>query len=229
MINQIGREVGRDIYRGMKNDSSKVGIPTDKLFKGVKEFQLSSYEKVTIKNLEKLVENVSEVNTESFNWNKYFIELDFKIDFCKTKMSPEYLERLEELDKINASNFELASVRHKNYVKELIVLCENKIETFESRNKVKNVILSFFGLYVITQKKEFIGIIHLIGGLIGLALIVTGLLNPEAQFVRTNFFFGIIFYLPMIISVMVRLRKERKANESVKESLILFQNHIKTV
>lgn len=137
-INQIGREIGRDVYNSVKsnvNVKSVYGGSTTTVREQLSSFKLSAYDKTTMNNLINLVESVSNLSANNFTNLEYFIEVDEKIDFCKDHLDKKYTEQLEKLDALNQKNFQEFLLLHKIYIAQVHEDLENKINSYKEPNK----------------------------------------------------------------------------------------------
>jgi hypothetical protein len=137
-INQIGREIGRDVYNSVKsnvNVKSNYGGGTSTFLEQLNGFKLSAYDKLTMNNLVNLVESVSKISPNNFNNLEYFIEVDEKIDFCKEHLDKKYEDQLEKLDSTNQKNFQEFLLLHKIYIAQVHEDLENKINSYKEPNK----------------------------------------------------------------------------------------------
>jgi hypothetical protein len=75
IINQVGREIGRDIYQnGFKKNLIKQSIGSSySLLSEAKNFQLSSYDKTTIKRLANLIEKSENIDHRDYKYDDFFI------------------------------------------------------------------------------------------------------------------------------------------------------------
>lgn len=137
-INQIGREIGRDVYTSIKNNKSvttNYGSGASTTWDQLQNFKLSAYDKLTMNNLVNLVESVSELSPNNFDNLESFVILDEKIDFCKEHLDKKYSDKLEDLDKKNQENFREYLLLHKIYIAKLHETIETKINNYKEPNK----------------------------------------------------------------------------------------------
>jgi hypothetical protein len=252
-INQIGREIGRDVYRNVRVRPSK-HIPTSSYFgfnqdfiDEIKSFELAAYDKVSVRNIINLIEKSENINPRSFNWQDCYIELDNKIDFCKENLDKDHLEKLESLDQQNSINFSIAKEKHKNFILETIENIKLEIANHEKRNLILAFIASILGFNPIFYRLNFGKIFgHLLGTLIGAICFYYGFLtyidpinhhgnssiNTDADIDKlknvgiTIIVIGSLFYLPVIISSVIRILKEQKNNANNKETLTTLVNYL---
>jgi hypothetical protein len=130
-INQIGRELGRDAYRSVVSGSGRIQRKQHiielegSILDEVMNFELLANDEQTFRHLTNLVEKAENTDSEDFEWNEVFHELDNKIDFCKVNLSDEYKDQLEKLDELNASNYQLLKSKHSIYIDSLVGYFEN--------------------------------------------------------------------------------------------------------
>ena len=146
-VNQIGREMGRDAYKSVtsrnKTSSAESSIL---LLQDVKSFELLENDDATLREITNLVEKSENSDSEDFEWQELFREIDNKIDFCKENLDKEHLPKLEILDQLNADNFQKVKNEHINYIERVIVVLENNIKHSEQKNIILAKLLSFIGL-----------------------------------------------------------------------------------
>ena len=128
-VNQIGREMGRDAYKSVtsrnKTSSAESSIL---LLQDVKSFELLENDDATLREITNLVEKSENSDSEDFEWQELFREIDNKIDFCKENLDNEHLPKLEILDQLNADNFQKVKNEHIDYIERVIVVLENNIK-----------------------------------------------------------------------------------------------------
>lgn len=252
-INQIGREIGHDVYRNSRIQSSK-HIPkisytdfNENFNTEIKSFELAAYDKVSIRNLINLIEKSENINPRSFNWQDCYVELDNKIDFCKEHLDKEYLEKLEALDNQNAMNFSVAKEQHKNYIAKTIENIKNEITNYESQNLALSCLLSLLGLNPVYYKMNFRKIFgHLLGTTIGAICFYYGYITyidpkmhhgnlpieNEAQIkIIKNvgiaiIIIGAVFYFPVLISSIKRIMNAQKINTNNQENLSTLTKYL---
>lgn len=152
-INQIGREVARDVYRHAKSRPTKnISASTmgntfnEAIINEVKTFQLEANEKENIRELVNLVENSENIDASDFDWADVFVELDNKIDFCKENVETTHLEKLEALDQQNAANFSIAKTQHILYIQKTIEGHEQQLAKQNPLYHIFGALLSILGL-----------------------------------------------------------------------------------
>jgi len=148
-INQIGREIGRDVYNSVinnKNVNTYYGSKASTTWDQLRDFKLSSYDKLTMNNLVNLVEAVSNLSPNNFTNLEYFITMDEKIDFCKEHLDKKYLEKLEDLDNTNKENFKAFLFDHKIYIADCHDKLEEKINNYKEPNKWLRRLTNFWAI-----------------------------------------------------------------------------------
>jgi hypothetical protein len=133
VFNQIGREIGRDIYRSsksIKSESSPSDIDIIKsLLKEIDDFELSSHDKNTIKKLANLVNKSSvggNISARNFMFDSIYVNLDEKIDFARKYVDESYLEDIDKLDKENNFNYLAILESHRIWIDRQIQNLEKK-------------------------------------------------------------------------------------------------------
>ena len=150
-VNQIGRETGRDAYRSIissnkiRSKVSSVESPLS-LLQDVKSFELTANDEATLLKITNLVEKSENSDSEDFEWQELFRELDNKIDFCKENLNKEFHPKLEILDQLNADNFQKVKKEHIDYIKRLINVLEINVQNSEEKNFTTAKLLSLIGL-----------------------------------------------------------------------------------
>lgn len=139
MINQIGREIGRDVYRSVKNaslnqrNSSPIN-QNDKVLAEVNKFELSVYDKTTLKRLANLIEKTSSVSPQTIGFDQVYATIDEKIDFVRENIDSKMLDELDRLDKLNFANYSIALQQHKSWVKTRLDFQENVVANLKDIN-----------------------------------------------------------------------------------------------
>ena len=143
-VNQIGREIGKDVYRGVKS-SFKANITVADAFKQrVFSFKPSTYDKVTMRNLTQLVEDGEvEVSRKDFDIHDIYATIDDHIDNLKPFIDEKWKPMLEELDVRNQQIYKTSLLLHKSWVKSVISDLESKINSWAdpSGDWIKNPFL----------------------------------------------------------------------------------------
>ena len=252
-INQIGREIGHDVYRNVRVSASK-HIPkisftdfNEDFSAEIKRFELAAYDKVSLRNIINLIEKSENINPRSFNWQDCYVELDNKIDFCKEHLDKENLDKLEAFDNQNAMNFSVAKEQHKNYIVKTIENIKNEITNCESRNLALGFLLSLLGLNPVYFKMNFGKIFgHLFGTIVGAICFYYGYITyidptmhhgnlpieTEAQIkIMKNvgialIVIGAIFYFPVLISSIKRIMNAQKINTNNQETLSTLTKYL---
>jgi hypothetical protein len=147
IFNQVGREIGRDLYKSAKSlksgNSYSEYDELGSILKEIQDFQLSSYDKTTIKKLANLVERSGEISSRNFIFDDIFIELDRKIDFAKKYVKEEHKDTLEQLDKENNFNYTSHLYAHKLWIGRQVEEKEKKV------SELKDVTLVDLPLFLI--------------------------------------------------------------------------------
>lgn len=136
MVNQIGREIGRDLYwsarRNIASQPTRVQRSSrtmDTL--SVNEQLLQMVNKKSWNNrmrFEAMAEDIAEtiqsiddkIDPQSFNWQEVYEVLDQKIDDLKLNCQDNEAPSLEELDKKNFIGFSISLQRHKKWIEKEI-------------------------------------------------------------------------------------------------------------
>ena len=233
MINQVGREIGRDIYRTAKNSfGSSKEIPTNIDLNGmVRSFTLSSYDKVTMKNITFLVnEVIFKANPRTFDWDDLLIDLDSLIDDLKVAFkSSEYLEDIEKLDQMVFSKYNTLKELHKNFVSDLIEDHKNKINSYESRKGYVTFFLSLFGLGAIYVEEGRNKSLAFYGSVLFILSILTSVnaYNTPTSLTATTgavIVFLVFMFIPYLNSTL-RARSQKKRNKENKDRLEMLEKY----
>lgn len=151
LVNQIGREIGRDVYRNLttkkvkRNDFESFEIK-ESIMDRIKNFEISKDEKNTIRDLINIIEQSENSNPEDFEWQNLFLEIDNKIEFCKANLGKEFEQKLDELDQLNASNYEKIKQKHKDYINQVLDLLNQTKNELNSKNLIVAGLASFIGI-----------------------------------------------------------------------------------
>jgi hypothetical protein len=149
-INQIGRELGRDAYKTVMSSSSRnrrqqqIVESEEPLYNQIIDFELLANDEKTYRHLANLVEKAEHTDPEDFEWQELFLELDNKIDFCKSNLSEEYQTQLEKLDELNAENFKRIKEKHLRYINTIVSYYSN-VE-LSKKNTLIASLLTLIGL-----------------------------------------------------------------------------------
>lgn len=127
-INQIGREMGRDVYNSLnvttryaKNNKTDY-YNTRKTLKEELEslidgFQISSQDKATISRLANIVDKAKNFSGRNSDFFDVFKKIDEKIDYSKNFISKqEYKNIIEKLDETNYQIFQAVSMKHRYWL-----------------------------------------------------------------------------------------------------------------
>ena len=148
VVNQIGREAARDVYRGSKNNASRRSdsfispsdFNTSFLIK-VRAFKKLASEEETLRNIVNYVEEAENTDVDNLDWLEIFTELDNKIEFCKVELSSSSQEKLMVIDDRNQKTFNLKLEEHKAYISNNIAELEAKVA--QSPNYTLGILLTF--------------------------------------------------------------------------------------
>jgi hypothetical protein len=220
VFNQIGREIGRDIYRGSTSLKQIVNpeSPEITLLNEIRSFELAGYDKVTMRKLANFVEKTNDISSHNFIFDDIFIELDSKIDFAKENLDKSYLEELEKLDKMN--NFRYLSLleAHKLWLTRTIEDKRDKVSKLKDVN-------SFFP-FLIKDSFFIISLIICFYFLYQSNFTLTGTFSDFNNDNHSDNLSGLWFLLSMILlllpSITLRLSKKdkiNKSNESERQTL----------
>jgi hypothetical protein len=150
-VNQIGREMGRDAYRGVTSRNqtrNKVSLAESSisLLQDAKSFALLGNDEATLREITNLVERSENSDHEDFEWQELFYEIDNKIEFCKENLSQEFHPKLELLDQLNADNFQKVKIKHMEYIDRIILHLDTNIKQASKKSIPLAKLLSFIGL-----------------------------------------------------------------------------------
>jgi hypothetical protein len=255
-INQIGREIGRDIYHGRFTNNrsySKSSSITDNesILNEIKEFKLAGYDKVSVRQLANLIELTNKIEPNSFDWEEPYTEIDSKIDFAKEHLDKEHLESLESLDKKNSLNHKIIKEKHLTFVKQLIFNYQSAVDEYKNKNGILIFILSLIGLGQLNIKKNYGLIIwHIILIAAGVFCVNYGYQMFEYPTLHNGnlpiktptqiklvqniglsiLIFGGVLYLIMLLGTLskfLKLKKNYVFNKSYLEKLIEYQKALK--
>ena len=141
LINQIGREMGRDIYwttrqsltQSYKSNASgksakrldfpeQVSIALDSnqvILSEISKTQLASISSQSLRSheIEKLLaEMENSINPKSFNWREAYVSMDNLLDDLKFRVSKEELPEIEKFDRRNLAMFHVSNNQHRRWV-----------------------------------------------------------------------------------------------------------------
>jgi hypothetical protein len=144
LINQIGREMGRDIYwttrqsltQSYKSNASRksaesakrrdlpeqVNIELDSnqvILSEISKAQLASISSQSLRchEIEKLLgEMENSINPKSFNWREAYVSMDNVLDDLKFKVSKDELPEIEKFDRRNLAMFHISNNQHRRWV-----------------------------------------------------------------------------------------------------------------
>jgi hypothetical protein len=148
VVNQIGREAARDVYRGSKNNASRRSdsfiSPSDfntSFLLKVRAFKKLASEEETLRNIVNYVEEAENTDVDNLDWLEIFTELDNKIEFCKVELSSSSQEKLMVIDDQNQKTFKQKLEGHKGYISENIAAIEANVA--QSPNYTLGILLTF--------------------------------------------------------------------------------------
>lgn len=193
IFNQIGREIGRDIYRGSKSLKGTSNSFEQSLLEEINSFELATYDKTTIKKLANLIAKTDQVNHRNFTFDEVFIELDSKIDFAKKHLDVSCQEQLEKLDKENNMNYLFKVSAHKVWIEK---------QMNELSEKLKNAKVEKLLPFIIK------GPLVIISLLIFIFFIYNEGINSQSVFA---------FIFIMIFPLLLRYLKFRKKERGILE------------
>lgn len=156
VINQVGREVGRDLYNSAKSSikSNKHIVSNTSILNNIKSFQVSPYDKVTLRNLNILYNNIEQVNSNSFDWVECHIAFDELIE--SLEIDKKYQNDIDILDKKNSDRYLLNKELHKTFVNKLIDDYQEKVNFYNNRNGFLTLFLTLIGVSALyTCKSKF--------------------------------------------------------------------------
>lgn len=146
VVNQIGRELGRDIYHSSKSkfkpQVNKSNI--ELLYDDIAGFKPAQYDKVTVRQISTFVDKLSKLPTTSTDVLNLYFDLDEKIDFCKEIVDEKSKSQLENLDKLNSDNFNIALLEYKSRLKKSIDETQLRIDNYVAPNKIKERLTNVF-------------------------------------------------------------------------------------
>ncbi|MBM3451579.1 MAG: DUF485 domain-containing protein [Bacteroidetes bacterium] len=150
-INQIGRELGRDAYRSVAvssfrlNRQHQIVNSSESIYDQVINFELLTDDEKSFRHLSNLVEKAEYTDPQNFEWQSLFYELDNKIDFCKANLSQNYQVQLEQLDKINATNYKKIKEEHLSYIDTVIAYLKETEVNLSKKNSFFAFLLILIG------------------------------------------------------------------------------------
>ncbi len=191
LINQIGREIGRDVYhtakRSLLNDfSTKRGRVTanlpmnQQLLLKIEEVQRAK-SGLDLTQLTNLVHDIcGHVDTKTADWDDVFIRIDRLIDERKINAEQNELNAINEIDQLNLSNYRFALKEHQNWVRDRIeVLNKEDLMNWKEPSQMKLFAFSIFG--------------------VGSAFLNRGVTNSIAEFL-VPWICGLMFYAGFILN-----------------------------
>lgn len=157
LINQIGREIGRDVYhtakRSLLNDfSTKRGRATahltlnQQLLLKIEEVQKTK-SGIALSQLKDLVHDICDhVDIKTADWDDVFIRIDRLIDERKSGATQNELNAINDIDQLNLSNYRFALSEHQNWVRDKIeALNKQDLMNWKEPSRMKLFVFSIFG------------------------------------------------------------------------------------
>jgi len=162
-INQIGREMGRDVYNSL-NGTTRYANKTDyyntrktlkeELESLIESFQISSQDKATISRLANIVDEAKNFSGRNSDFFDIFKKIDEKIDYSKNFISKqEYKNIIVKLDETNYQIFQSVSMKHRYWL-ENDVLPDCQIRKYNYKKEIDNLRKNPPMLYFIFGKKH---------------------------------------------------------------------------
>jgi hypothetical protein len=157
LINQIGREIGRDVYYtakrsllndfGSKRSKASLNLPVNQqLLLKIEEVKKSKSE-LEVEQLRNFVHEISDhVDSSTGDWDDVFVATDQLIDARKVNSSPSELIIFNEIDQLNLTNYRLKLESHQQWVREQIeILNKEEVVNWKVPNKMLLFFFSIFG------------------------------------------------------------------------------------
>jgi hypothetical protein len=157
LINQIGREIGRDIYQttkrsllsdfGSKRGKSFSNLPVnEQLIAKIEEIQRSK-SKLDLHQLRELMHSISEhVDVKTGDWDDVFVRADQLIDAYKINEPKSIITILEYIDQLNLTHYRLAFQSHKKWILDRIeVMRREELYHWSPPNRWMLFFFSLFG------------------------------------------------------------------------------------
>jgi hypothetical protein len=254
-VNQIGREIGRDVYRNLTSKKTKrIDFESfeikEPLLERIKNFEILKDEGNTLKELTNIIEQSENSNPEDFEWQNLFIEIDNKIDFCKENLDSQFKQKLDDLDALNASNYEIIKQKHIDYMYQVIDLLNQTKNKLISKNLFVAGLASFIGLRSLYVNGKFIPSIYrlILLAIIG-SIFYFGFLafrypinnagnlptttNQEIDTIKNSgialMVCALLFYVIHIGLGFYKVYQFKKQKEENQESIILFENYVEEI
>lgn len=249
LINQVGRELGRDIYwsarsavtsasrgertRELSNIRDTFLSSNEDLYKAVKKKKWSSRMRFVamVEDISSTIEVVNErVDPAGFGWRDVYAELDAKIDELKLTCSDEEAVELEALDKQNYVGFSITLSRHRNWV-------QKQIEALKVLPKVpsslKILLLSPLGLTSRSLKRGVANAIaEVLCAVVWVSLVYFGLklkFGANEKGGLALVLFGVLFFLIVLAGNFIVLSDLRKSRARVEQQIENMTNYLRTV
>lgn len=241
LINQVGREMGRDLYwtarssfsRGVAMKGSRKSDQNTELIRHIQKRKWSSRARPELLE-EDIQETIAlsehEVDVSLSNWSSVFEVIDDRIDELKLNANDAHLAQLQRLEAANYNAFMRGMEAHKSLIQTRINQLEtNLTDTPPSGSKV--VLLSFAGLASHTLKRHIANrIAELIG--MGLVYVLIFQLFLPLKYVEFNelriylSLFGMVLYLLLLIGHFISLNDLRKRQQHLRLQLMELQEYL---
>lgn len=223
VINQVGREVGRDIYNGAKYSlkSNKSIVSNSSILNSIRRFQVSPYDKVTFRNIGILYNSIEQINPRSFDWMECHVEFDELLD--SLKIDKQYQEGLDLLDKQNSVAYSVNKEHHKTFVNSLIEDYEGKVNFYNRRNGFLTFFLTLVGLNSLYTCKENKAL-SILGVIWMFLAYFTFFINSEPSLGLKIYSF-LFIASPTLICSIYRAFDHRSTNRKNTDSLISLKEY----
>lgn len=246
-VNQIGREIGHDVYRSIQTNSKNQILNIDfnsSFIEEIKQFELKNSEDITINKLINLIEKSENVNANTLNWQECFIEIDNKIEFCKENLNESNQTKLNELDEKNIFNFKLKKTEHITFIEGKLIEINTEFGKVKSKNIYYAIVFSLLGLNPFFYNKSiFKKISHFVFFILSIYFIYYGtMLKSKPKLYHGNIkiessldiekivslgesmlYLGVFIYSILIFSSIIRIRKNIKKINSIEKNHSIFQ------
>jgi hypothetical protein len=181
LINQIGREMGRDIYwtarqsltqsvrnnnthksngnvKGQSLDHLDVEVDVNEVMQGkISKLNLNAISNSSIRKheIEMVLEEMDlRVNPRSFNWREVYVSMDNKLDELKFMVDEKELADIEQFDKRNFVMFSVANNQHISWIQTQIAeLKKSPYYGLKSLSSINLIGWSIVGLASIPLKR----------------------------------------------------------------------------
>jgi hypothetical protein len=231
LINQVGREMGRDLYwtarssfsGGATMKGTRASDQNTELTRHIQKRKWSSRARPELLE-EDIQETIAlsehEVDVSLSNWTTVYEVIDDRIDELKLTANDAHLVQLQRLEAANYNAFMRSMEAHKSLIQSRINQLEaNLTQAPPSGSKV--VLLSFAGLASGTLKRHAANrVAELIG--MGMVYVLIFQLFLPLKYVEFNEYriylslFGIVLYLLLLIGHFVSLNELRKQQQGIQ-------------